>query len=143
MFKLGSSINDDEFEQVKPEADEASATETENEPDEEPEMDEADNSSENDTDKLASETDSSGDDSTRTESVMKNQNRNQFAPEDHLPKAAVTESASSQSPVESQNNDLSGHALSKSLGDIMNEENNAQRNLKIFDSPKPEPSFSN
>ena len=132
-------INDDEFEQVKPEADEASATETENEPDEEPEMDEADNSSENDTDKLASETDSSGDDSTRTESVIEEPEQKPVAPEDHLPKAAVTESASSQSPVESQNNDLSGHALSKSLGDIMNEENNAQRNLKIFDSPKPEP----
>ena len=132
-------IDDDEFEQVKPEADEASATETENEPDEEPEMDEADNSSENDTDKLASETDSSVDDSTRTESVIEEPEQKPVDPEDHLSEAAVTESASSQSPVESQDDDLSGHALSKSLGDIMNEENNAQRNLKIFDSPKPEP----
>lgn len=135
----GHQIDDDEFEQVKPEADEASATETESEPDEEPEMDEADNSSENDIDKSAPETDSSVDDSMKAESVIEEPEQKPVDAEDHLPEAAVTEPTSSQSPVESQNDDLSGHALSKSLGDIMNEENNAQRNLKIFDSPKPEP----
>lgn len=129
-------IDDDEFEQVKPEADEASATDTESEPDEELETD---NSSENDTDRLAPETDSSGDDLMRTESVIEKPEQKPVGAEDHLPEAAVTEPAPSQSPVESQNDDLSGHALSKSLGDIMNEENNAQRNLKIFDSPKSEP----
>ena len=129
-------IDDDEFEQVKPEADEASATDTESELDEELETD---NSFENDTDRLAPETDSSGDDSTRTESVIEEPEQKPVGAEDHLPEAAVTEPAPSQSPVESQNDDLSGHALSKSLGDIMNEENNAQRNLKIFDSPKSEP----
>ena len=117
-------IDDDEFEQVKPEADEASATDTESEPDEELETD---------------ETDSSGDDSMRTEPVIEEPEQKPVGAENHLPEAAVAESAPSQSPVESQNDDLSGHALSKSLGDIMNEENNAQRNLKIFDSPKPEP----
>ena len=132
-------IDDGEFEQVKPEADEASATDTESELDEELETDETDNSSENDTDKLAPETDSSGDDSTRTESVIEKSEQKPVGADDHLPEAAVTEPAPSQSPVESQNDDLSGHALSKSLGDIMNEENNAQRNLKIFDSPKSEP----
>ncbi len=132
-------IDDDEFEQVKPGADEASATDTESEPNEKLEMDETDNSSENDTDKLAPETDSSGDDSTRTESVIEKSEQKPVGADDHLPEAAVTEPAPSQSPVESQNDDLSGHALSKSLGDIMNEENNAQRNLKIFDSPKSEP----
>ena len=132
-------IDDDEFEQVKPGADEASATDTESEPNEKLEMDETDNSSENDTDRLAPETDSSGDDSTRTESVIEEPEQKPVGAEDHLPEAAVTEPAPSQSPVESQNDDLSGHALSKSLGDIMNEENNAQRNLKIFDSPKSEP----
>ena len=132
-------IDDDEFEQVKPEADEASATETESEPDEELEMDEADNSSENDIDKSAPETDSSVDDSMKAESVIEEPEQKPVDAEDHLPEAAVTEPTSSQSPVESQNDDLSGHALSKSLGDIMNEENNAQRNLKIFDSPKSEP----
>lgn len=135
----GHQIDDDEFEQVKPEADEASATETESEPDEEPEMDEADNSSENDIDKSAPETDSSVDDSMKAEPVIEEPEQKPADTEDHLPEAAVTEPTSSQSPVESQNDDLSGHALSKSLGDIMNEENNAQRNLKIFDSPKPEP----
>lgn len=135
----GHQIDDDEFEQVKPEADEASATETESEPDEEPEMDEADNSSENDIDKSAPETDSSVDDSMKAEPVIEEPEQKPADTEDHLPEAAVTEPAPSQSPVESQNDDLSGHALSKSLGDIMNEENNAQRNLKIFDSPKPEP----
>ena len=132
-------IDDDEFEQVKSEADEASATETESEPDEEPEMDEADNSSENDTDKSTPETDSSVDGSMKAEPVIEEPGQKPADTEDHLPKAATTESAPSQSPIESQNDDLSGHALSKSLGDIMNEENNAQRNLKIFDSPKPEP----
>ena len=132
-------LDDDEFEQVKPAADETLATETESEPDEEPEMAEADNSSENDTDKLAPETDSSVDDSMKAEPVIEESEQKPVDPEDHLPEAAVTEPTSSQSPVESQNDDLSGHALSKSLGDIMNEENNAQRNLKIFDSPKPEP----
>ena len=132
-------IDDDEFEQVKPEADEASATETESEPDEELEMDEADNSSENDTDKSTPETDSSVDGSMKAEPVIEEPGQKPADTEDHLPKAATTESAPSQSPIESQNDDLSGHALSKSLGDIMNEENNAQRNLKIFDSPKPEP----
>ena len=132
-------IDDDEFEQVKPGADEASATDTESEPNEKLEMDETDNSSENDTDRLAPETDSSGDDSTRTESVIEEPEQKPVGAENHLPEAAVTEPAPSQSPVESQNDDLSGHALSKSLGDIMNEENNAQRNLKIFDSPKSEP----
>ena len=117
-------IDDDEFEQVKPEADEASATDTESEPDEELETD---------------ETDSSGDDSMRTEPVIEEPEQKPVGAENHLPEAAVAESAPSQSPVESQNDDLSGHALSKSLGDIMNEENNAQRNLKIFDSPKSEP----
>ena len=38
-------LDDDEFEQVKPAADEASTTETESEPDEEPEMDETDSNS--------------------------------------------------------------------------------------------------
>lgn len=132
-------IDDDEFEQVKPGADEASATDTESEPNEKLEMDETDNSSENDTDRLAPETDSSGDDSMRTEPVIEKPEQKPVGAEDHLPEAAVTEPAPSQSPVESQNDDLSGHALSKSLGDIMNEENNAQRNLKIFDSPKSEP----
>lgn len=132
-------IDDDEFEQVKPEADEASATETESEPDEELEMDEADNSSENDTDKSTPETDSSVDGSMKAEPVIEEPGQKPADTEDHLPEAATTESAPSQSPIESQNDDLSGHALSKSLGDIMNEENNAQRNLKIFDSPKPEP----
>ena len=132
-------IDDDEFEQVKPEADEASATETESESDEELEMDEADNSSENDTDKSTPETDSSVDGSMKAEPVIEEPGQKPADTEDHLPEAATTESAPSQSPIESQNDDLSGHALSKSLGDIMNEENNAQRNLKIFDSPKPEP----
>lgn len=132
-------IDDDEFEQVKPEADEASATETESEPDEELEMDEADNSSENDTDKSTPETDSSVDGSMKAEPVIEEPGQKPADTEDHLPEAATTESVPSQSPIESQNDDLSGHALSKSLGDIMNEENNAQRNLKIFDSPKPEP----
>lgn len=132
-------IDDDEFEQVKPAADESSATETESEPAEEFEMDEADNNSENDTDKLASETDSSVDAPMKAESVIEEPEQKPVDPEDNLPEAAVTEPTPSQSPVESQNNDLSGHALSKSLGDIMNEENNAQRNLKIFDSPNPEP----
>ena len=136
---MDHQIDDGEFEQVKPEADEASATDTESELDEELETDETDNSSENDTDKLAPETDSSGDDSTRTESVIEKSEQKPVGADDHLPEAAVTEPAPSQSPVESQNDDLSGHALSKSLGDIMNEENNAQRNLKIFDSPKSEP----
>ena len=132
-------LDDDEFEQVKPAANESSATETESEQVEEPEMDEADNSSENDTDKLAPETDSSVDDPMKAESVIEEPEQKPVDAEDHLSEAAVTEPTSSQSPVESQNDDLSGHALSKSLGDIMNEENNAQRNLKIFDSPKPEP----
>lgn len=132
-------IDDDEFEQVKPEADEASATETESEPDEELEMDEADNSSENDTDKSTPETDSSVDGSMKAEPVIEEPGQKPADTEDHLPEAVTTESAPSQSPIESQNDDLSGHALSKSLGDIMNEENNAQRDLKIFDSPKPEP----
>ena len=136
---MDHQIDDDEFEQVKPEADEASATDTESELDEELKTDETDNSSENDTDRLAPETDSSGDDSTRTESVIEEPEQKPVGAEDHLPEAAVAEPAPSQSPVESQNDDLSGHALSKSLGDIMNEENNAQRNLKIFDSPKSEP----
>lgn len=132
-------IDDDEFEQVKPGADEASATDTESELNEELETDKTDNSSENDTDRLAPETDSSGDDSTRTEPVIEKPEQKSVGADDHLPEAAVTEPAPSQSPVESQNDDLSGHALSKSLGDIMNEENNAQRNLKLFDSPKSEP----
>lgn len=126
-------IDDDEFEQVKSEADEVSVTETESKPHEE------DNSSKSDTDELAPETDSSVDDSMKAESVIEEPEQEPVDAEDHLPEAAVTEPTSSQSPVESQNDDLSGHALSKSLGDIMNEENNAQRNLKIFDSPKPEP----
>lgn len=126
-------IDDDEFEQVKSEADEVSVTETESKPHEE------DNSSKSDTDELAPETDSSVDDSMKAESVIEEPEQKPVDAEDHLPEAAVTEPTSSQSPVESQNDDLSGHALSKSLGDIMNEENNAQRNLKIFDSPKPEP----
>lgn len=126
-------IDDDEFEQVKSEADEVSVTETESKPHEE------DNSSKSDTDELAPETDSSVDDSMKAESVIEEPEQKPVDAEDHLPEAAVTEPTSSQSPVESQNDDLSGHALSKSLGDIMNEENNAQRNLKIFDSPKSEP----
>ena len=126
-------IDDDEFEQVKSEADEVSVTETESKPHEE------DNSSKSDTDELAPETDSSVDDSMKAESVIEEPEQKPVDAEDHLPEAAVTEPTSSQSSVESQNDDLSGHALSKSLGDIMNEENNAQRNLKIFDSPKPEP----
>ena len=126
-------IDDDKFEQVKSEADEVSVTETESKPHEE------DNSSKSDTDELAPETDSSVDDSMKAESVIEEPEQKPVDAEDHLPEAAVTEPTSSQSPVESQNDDLSGHALSKSLGDIMNEENNAQRNLKIFDSPKPEP----
>ena len=126
-------IDDDEFEQVKSEADEVSVTETESKPHEE------DNSSKSDTDELAPETDSSVDDSMKAEPVIEEPEQKPVDAEDHLPEAAVTEPTSSQSPVESQNDDLSGHALSKSLGDIMNEENNAQRNLKIFDSPKPEP----
>lgn len=126
-------IDDDEFEQVKSEADEVSVTETESKPHEE------DNSSKSDTDELAPETDSSVDDSMKAESVIEEPEQKPVDAEDHLPEAAVTEPTSSQSPVESQNDDLSSHALSKSLGDIMNEENNAQRNLKIFDSPKPEP----
>ena len=126
-------IDDDEFEQVKSEADEVSVTETESK------LHEEDNSSKSDTDELAPETDSSVDDSMKAESVIEEPEQKPVDAEDHLPEAAVTEPTSSQSPVESQNDDLSGHALSKSLGDIMNEENNAQRNLKIFDSPKPEP----
>ena len=126
-------IDDDKFEQVKSEADEVSVTETESK------LHEEDNSSKSDTDELAPETDSSVDDSMKAESVIEEPEQKPVDAEDHLPEAAVTEPTSSQSPVESQNDDLSGHALSKSLGDIMNEENNAQRNLKIFDSPKPEP----
>lgn len=132
-------IDDDEFEQVKPEAD----AEIESEPDEEPESTESDNSSENDTNKLVPETDFSADDSMKAEPVVEEPEQKQGNAEDHYPEAAVdepqAEPATSQSPVENQTDDLSGHALSKSLGDIMNEENNAQRNLKIFDSPKPEP----
>lgn len=132
-------IDDDEFEQVKPEAD----AETESEPDEEPESSESGNSSENDTNKLVPETDFSADDSMKAEPVVEEPEQKQGNAEDHYPEAAVdepqAEPATPQSPVENQTDDLSGHALSKSLGDIMNEENNAQRNLKIFDSPKPEP----
>ena len=123
----GHQIDDDEFEQFKPEANEASATETESEPDEEPEMDEAD---------------SSVDASMKTEPVTEEPEQDQANTEDNSSAATIVsneESTSSQPAVEAKYDDLSVHALSKSLGDIMNEENNAQRNLKVFDSPKPEP----
>lgn len=48
----------------------------------------------------------------------------------HLPEDENREETSRDSEVETK--DLESHALSKSLSDIMNEENNAQRDLKIF-----------
>lgn len=124
-----------EFEQSKTESGEVSAAEAESEPNE------SDDGSENDTDNLVPETDSPVDDSMKTAPVTEEPEQNQADSEDSNPSSAVVsneESLSFQSEVQVKDEDLSGHALSKSLGDIMNEENNAQRNLKIFDSPKSE-----
>lgn len=123
------------FEQSKTESGEVSAAEAESEPNE------SDDGSENDTDNLVPEADSPVDDSMKTAPVTEEPEQNQADSEDSNPSSAVVsneESLPSQSEVQVKDEDLSGHALSKSLGDIMNEENNAQRNLKIFDSPKSE-----
>ena len=135
-------IDDDEFEQVKSEAEAVSADEVESGQNETPEPNEPDDDFEKETDNLASDTDSSEDVSMKAEPVTEEPEQDQADPEDNSSAAAVVsseESTTSQPTVEAKDDDLSGHALSKSLGDIMNEENNAQRNLKIFDSPKSEP----
>lgn len=137
---MDHQVYEDEFKQAKTADDEASATET-SELDEIFESNDSNNRSENTVDNLVPETDFSVDDSMKAETVIEDLEQKQTDAENQRPEKIVDKphaEPSLQPPVESKNDDLSGHALSKSLGDIMNEENNAQRSLKIFDSPKLE-----
>lgn len=139
---MDHQVYEDEFKQSKTADDEASATET-SELDEIFESNDSNNRSENTVDNLVPETDFSVDDSMKAETVIEDLEQEQADAENQRPEKIVDKphaEPSLQPPVESKNDDLSGHALSKSLGDIMNEENNAQRSLKIFDSPKLESS---